>query len=395
MTGPLKDLRVLDVSTLFAGPMTAMHLGDLGADVIKVEHPARPDPARHHGAERDGHNLWWPTLGRNKRTITADLSKSGGQQLLLDLARSADVLIENFRPDTLERWNLGYDRLRQANPRLVLARITGFGQTGPYRRRPGFGTLAEAMSGFAAMTGEPDGPPVLPPFGLADGIASYACAYAVMGALWERERSGHGQVVDLSILEPILSVLGPQITRWDQLRTLPVRQGNKSTNNAPRNTYQCSDGQWVAVSSSATSIAERVLTLVGREDLTTQPWFSSGAERAKRPEVDAAVAAWIAERPQSEVLQKFEQAEAAIAPVYTVQDLYEDPHLRAIGTVQRVPDPHLGDIAVQAPAYRLSRTPGDIRHTGRDHGQDTEDVLQELNYSPDRIEELRQEKAIL
>ncbi len=177
--GALAGLRVVDVSTLFAGPMAAMHLGDLGAEVIKIEHPRRPDPSRGHGPSKDGHNLWWKTLGRNKRTITLDLSSADGQDAFVRLAATADVVIENFRPDTLERWNLGYQRLSAENPGLVLARVTGFGQVGPYRRRPGFGTLAEAMSGFASLTGEPDGPPTLPPFGLADGVASLATAFAV------------------------------------------------------------------------------------------------------------------------------------------------------------------------------------------------------------------------
>jgi len=226
--GALAGLRVLDVSTLFAGPMAAMHLGDLGAEVIKVEHPRRPDPSRGHGPSKDGHNLWWKTLGRNKRTMTLDLSKEEGQDALVRLAATADVLIENFRPDTLERWNLGYQRLSAENPGLVLARVTGFGQIGPYRRRPGFGTLAEAMSGFASLTGEPEGPPTLPPFGLADGVASLAAAFAIMAALHVRTRTGLGQEIDLAIIEPMLAMLGPQITRWDQLGTVQARTGNRS-----------------------------------------------------------------------------------------------------------------------------------------------------------------------
>lgn len=395
MSGPLTGLRVLDLSTLFAGPMAAMHMGDLGASVVKVEHPQKPDPSRRHGASKDGHNLWWPTLGRNKSTITANLSTGGGQQLLLDLAKDSDVIIENFRPGTLEKWNLGYDHLSRDNPGLVLARVTGFGQFGPYSRRPGFGTLAEAMSGFAAGTGEPDGPPTLPPFGLADGIASYACAFAVMAALRERDDTGLGQVVDLSIVEPILSVLGPQITHWDQLRTIPARQGNRSSNNAPRNTYECSDGQWVAVSSSADSIAGRVMKLVGREDLVEEPWFGSGAERALHEEVDASVADWIRQRPREVVLAEFERVEAAIAPIYTQQDIYEDPQLRALGAVIEVVDPNLGQIAMQNSAYRFSRTPGEVRHGGRGHGQDTNTVLTQLGYSAEDIAELRRSGDIL
>jgi crotonobetainyl-CoA:carnitine CoA-transferase CaiB-like acyl-CoA transferase len=213
MTGALDDLLVVDASTLFAGPMTAMHLGDLGAEVVKVEHPRRPDPARGHGPEKGGHNLWYKTLGRNKRSVQLDLSSESGGEAFRRLASRADVVIENFRPDTLERWGLSYERLSADNPGLVLARITGFGQIGPYRRRPGFGTLAEAMSGFAASTGDPDGPPTLPPFGLADGIASLATAFAIMSAIYQRAATGTGQVVDVAIVEPIMALLGPQISR--------------------------------------------------------------------------------------------------------------------------------------------------------------------------------------
>jgi crotonobetainyl-CoA:carnitine CoA-transferase CaiB-like acyl-CoA transferase len=228
MTRPLDGVRVLDLATLFAGPMAAMFLGDFGAEVVKVEHPRRPDPARGHGAAKDGIGLWWKMLGRNKHTITLDLSAPEGQEVLLRLVRDADVVIENFRPGTLEGWNLPYERLQEANPGLVLARVTGLGQFGPYARRPGFGTLAEAMSGFAAMTGEPDGPPTLPPFGLADGIAALATAYSVMTALRARDLTGDGQVVDLSILEPILTVLGGQPTAYDQLGLVPPRTGNRT-----------------------------------------------------------------------------------------------------------------------------------------------------------------------
>nr|WP_279588938.1 CoA transferase [Amycolatopsis granulosa] len=388
-------MRVVDAATLFAGPMAAMHLGDMGAEVIKVEHPDRPDPARHHGAAKDGVNLWWKTLGRNKRTITADLGSPGGREVFLALAQRSDVIIENFRPGTLERWDLGYDELSARNPRLVLARVTGFGQLGPYRRRPGFGTLAEAMSGFAAATGEPDGPPTLPPFGLADGIASLATAYAIMVALSARDRTGRGQVVDTAIVEPILAMLGPQITRWDQLRSVQPRTGNRSVNNAPRNTYRTGDGQWVAVSTSAQSIAERVMRLVGRPDLIDEPWFASGAERAKHAdELDEAVGAWIGQRSRDEVIAEFEAAQAAVAPIYDAADIVADPQFRALGTIHEIEDPELGPTLVQGPIFRLSDHDGVIAHTGRPHGADTADVLGELGFSAADIARLRAEGAV-
>lgn len=393
--GPLAGLRVIDASTLFAGPMAAMHLGDLGAEVVKVEHPRRPDPSRGHGAARDGVNLWWKTLGRNKRAVTADLSSPGGREVLLDLAAGADVLIENFRPGTLERWGLGPDVLAERNPRLVLARVSGFGQVGPYRTRPGFGTLAEAMSGFAAMTGEPDGPPTLPPFGLADGIASLATAFAVMTALHARERTGRAEVVDVSIVEPMLAMLGPQITRWDQLGTVQPRTGNRSANNAPRNIYRTRDGHWVAVSTSAQSIAERVMRLVGRPEVIDEPWFAHGAERARHAdELDAAVGGWIAERDRAEVVAAFEEAQAAVAPVYDAADIVADPQLQALGTIHRVDDPELGPMAMQGPLFRLSEHDAVIAFTGRPHGADTDAVLAELGYSPERVAALRAEGAV-
>lgn len=395
MTAPLDGIRVLDVSTLFAGPLAATFLGDFGASVVKVEHPTRPDAARGHGPAKDGVNLWWKTLGRNKRTVTIDLGTQEGADLLLALAADADVLIENFRPGTLERWGLSPERLHGVNPRLVIARVTAFGQTGPYSSRPGFGSLAEAMSGFAALTGEPDGPPTLPPFGLADGIAALSCAYAVSVALRAAERDGRGQVVDLAIIEPILMLLGGQITAYDQLGVVQPRTGNRSVNNAPRNVYRTADGEWVAVSTSSQSIAERVMRLVGREDVVAEPWFATGHSRAEHAdELDDAVGSWIAARPTAEVIAAFEEAQAAIAPVYDVRGILDDPQYRALGTVQTVPDDELGPVRMQNVLFRLSETPGAIRWAGRRHGQDTADVLAEVGVTPEQLAALRERGVV-
>ncbi|MEU5163682.1 CoA transferase [Streptomyces sp. NPDC020875] len=391
----LRGLRVLDLATLFAGPLAATLLGDFGAEVIKVEHPRRPDPSRGHGPAKDGVGLWWKVLGRNKRTVTLDLSSPDGRDTLLRLAADADVVIENFRPGTLERWGLGWDELSRANPRLVLTRVTGFGQFGPYSHRPGFGTLAEAMSGFAAATGEPDGPPTLPPFGLADSVAALATAYAVMTALTARTASGRGQVVDMAIIEPMLAVLGPGPLWYDQLGYVQPRCGNRSRNNAPRNTYRTADDSWVAVSTSAQSVAERVMRLVGRPELIDEPWFASGNGRAGHAdELDAAVGGWIARRPRAEVLAAFEKAEAAIAPVYDVRDVMDDPQYRALDTVTEVEDPELGTIRMQNVLFRLSETPGAIRWPGRPHGADTDAVLTELGLGPADISALRARGAV-
>ncbi|MEU5277548.1 CoA transferase [Streptomyces asoensis] len=392
---PLHGIRVLDLATLFAGPLAATMLGDFGAEVIKVEHPTRPDPSRGHGPSKDGVGLWWKILGRNKRTITLDLSRPGGRATLLRLVRTADVVIENFRPGTLEKWDLGWDTLSAANPRLVLTRVTAFGQFGPYAHRPGFGTLAEAMSGFAAITGEPDASPTLPPFGLADSIAGLATAYAVMTALAGRERTGEGQVVDMAIIEPILTVLGPQPLWYDQLGYVQARTGNRSANNAPRNTYRTADGGWVAVSTSAQSVAERVMRLVGRPDLIDEPWFATGAERAAHADVlDEAVGSWIAARDRTDVLAAFEKAEAAIAPVQDVRDVMTDPQYQALDTITAVDDPELGRVRMQNVLFRLSATPGAIRWAGRPHGADTEEVLTELGLTTAELTSLREAGAL-
>lgn len=388
--GPLEDLKVLDIATLFAGPGAATILADFGADVLKIEHPTRPDGARTHGRSKDGKGLWWLMLARNKRTATLDLSKPAGREIFLELVRDADVVVENFRPGTLEKWGLDYETLADVNPRVVLVRVTGFGQTGPMARRPAYGTLAEAMSGFAYSTGQPDGPPTLPPLALADNIAGLATAIAILTALHARTRTGRGQVVDLAIIEPILAMLGPQLLAYDQLGHVTERSGNRSENNAPRNTYLTSDGHWVAISSSSTSIAERVMRLVGRPDLVEQPWFGSGAERARHAdEIDGAVAAWIAQRPMAEVIDEFERAEAAIAPVYDMSQVAADEQLNAIGAIATVDDPDLGAVRMQNVLFRMSETPGRIRYTGKPHGADTDAVLAELGYGPDAIAELR------
>lgn len=387
---PLDGVKVIELATIFAGPLATAFLGDFGADVVKIEHPRKPDPSRDHGPAKDGVGLWWKVLGRNKRTATLDLSRPEGAALLRRLVADADVVVENFRPGTLERWGIGPDVLHEANPGLVIARVSGFGQVGPYAKRPGFGTLAEAMSGFAVATGEPDGPPTLPPFGLADSVSALATAFAVTLALAARERTGAGQVIDLAIIEPIMAMLGPQLTWWEQLHYVQPRLGNRSNNNAPRNTYRCADGRWVAVSTSALSIAERVMTLVGRADLTTEPWFATGTGRAAHAdELDGAVAAWIAQRGRDEVIEEFSRAQAAIAPVYDVRDILADPQFAALGTAVSVPDDDFGHVLMQNVPFRMSATPGRIRFAGRAHGRDTDEVFAALGLTGAELADLR------
>jgi crotonobetainyl-CoA:carnitine CoA-transferase CaiB-like acyl-CoA transferase len=395
VSGPLTGVRVIDAATLFAGPLAAMLLGDFGAEVIKVEHP-RGDPVRNHGYQKDGINLWWKMLSRNKKTVTCNMSTSRGQDLMRRLVETSDVLIENFRPGTLERWNLDPSDLLELNPGLVIARVTGFGQSGPYSSRPGFGTLAESMSGFAAITGEADGPPVLPPFGLADGISALALANAIQMCLYHRDtRDGAGQIIDLAIIEPILSVLGPQPIWYDQLGVVQERVGNRSVNNAPRNTYQTRDGRWVAISTSAHSVAERVMKLVGHAEVISEPWFGTGHGRAQHANrLDEMVGAWIGERNLNDILEQFEQASAAIAPVYDIADIFNDPQYQALDTITSIDDQDLGPIRMQNLMFRLSATPGTIRWGGRDIGADNEAVYGALGIGTEELTELSAQGAI-
>jgi crotonobetainyl-CoA:carnitine CoA-transferase CaiB-like acyl-CoA transferase len=387
---PLEGLRVLDLATLFAGPLAATFLGDFGADVIKIEHP-KGDPVRGHGHNKNGAGLWAKMINRNKRMLTLDVSKPDGQQILCQLASTADVLIENFRPGTLERWNVGPDQLRAANPRLVVLRMTAFGQFGPYSGRPGFGTIAESLSGFAAITGEADGPPTLPPFGLADGIAGLAGTIASMFALYARDaRGGTGQVVDVAIIEPILTILGAQVSVFDQLGIVQKRAGNRSANNAPRNTYRTRDDKWVAISTSSQSVAERVMRLVGHPEVIDEPWFASGSQRATHAdELDAYVAGWIASRSMEDVVRSFEDAHAAVAPIYDASDVVRDPQFAALESIITVDDEELGPLKMQNVLFRMLGTPGKVRWSGRRIGQDTDAILNEIGISSEKVADLR------
>jgi len=387
---PLTGVRVLDLATLFAGPLVATFLGDFGADVIKVEHP-RGDPVRGHGHAKDGIGLWAKMINRNKRMLSLDLSKPAAQEILCELAAQSDVVIENFRPGTLERWHIGPVQLQAHNPKLVMVRMTAFGQFGPYSNRPGFGTIAESLSGFASITGQADGPPTLPPFGLADGIAGLAGTIATMMALYARDRKGGtGQVIDVAIIEPILTILGAQITVFDQLGILQQRTGNRSSNNAPRNTYRTRDGKWVAISTSSESIAERVMRLVGHPEVIAEPWFATGAQRAEHgDELDGYVSTWIGERNFDDVMRAFEAAEAAVAPIYDASDVMRDPQFAALESIITVPDEELGPLKMQNVLFRLMGTPGRVRWSGRRIGQDSDAILAEIGKTTQQVADLR------
>ncbi len=361
------------MATVFAGPGSARHLADFGADVVKVEAPAG-DGVRRMGwfPPEGGDSYTWKLVGRGKRCIVLDLKTTSGLDAMLRLVDQADVLIENFRPGTIERLGLGPEVLHARNPGLVLLRVTGFGQTGPYAQRPGFATMAEAMSGFAAINGEPDGPPLLPPIALTDEVAAMAGAFAVMVALRHRDRTGEGQVIDVNLLESMLQMMSALPSASAHLGYEQPRLGSGIPYTVPRGTYQCSDGVWVAISTSAESVAHRVLELIGFGD---DARFSSFEGRAShREELNAIVERWIAARPSAEVFAAFDAAEAAIAPVYSMGELLADPHVVARDVMIEV-----DGVRMQAATARLSRTPAVVRYAGRALGADTDAVLAELD----------------
>ena len=376
--GPLADLRVLDVSTVVAGPGCARYLADFGADVIKVERPDGGDTTRTMGwvDPRDGVTLWWKLEGRGKRAVALDLKSEEGRDAFLALCDTADVLVENFRPGTLERLGIGPDVLLAHRPSLVITRVTGFGQDGPYAGRPGFATMAEAMSGFAAINGEADGGPVLPPIALTDEITGLVAAFATMVAV----HSGVGQVVDVNLLESMFQIMGPLISGYLLRGELQPRLGSGIPYSVPRNVYRTADDRWVAVSTSAESVAQRVLDLLGVQG---DPRFGSFADRAThRVELDELMAAWVAERSLAEVLAAFEAAQAAAAPIFDMADIAADPHYAARGAVVEV-----DGVPMQGLVARLSATPGAIRWVGRPLGADTDAVLAELaDADPDDVD---------
>jgi crotonobetainyl-CoA:carnitine CoA-transferase CaiB-like acyl-CoA transferase len=360
------------MATVLAGPGVARYLADFGADVVKVESPAGDGTRRMGWVDpRDGESFMWKLLGRGKRAAVLDLKSADGLETMLRLVDSADVLIENFRPGTLERLGLDPVTLLERNPGLVVLRITGFGQDGPYAGRPGFATMAEAMSGFAAINGEPDGAPLLPPIALTDEVTALAGAFTVMVAIRHRDRTGEGQVVDINLLETMLQLMGALPSANAHLGYLQPRLGSGIPYTVPRGTYQCSDGRWIAISTSAESIAARVMDLLGVGD---DPRFTTFEGRVEhRAELDEIVRDWVGARTSEDVLAAFEAAQAAIAPVYSMADLLADPHIAAREAIVEVDGVRMPGLLA-----RLSKTPGAVRHAGRPLGADTDAVLADL-----------------
>jgi len=362
--GPLAGLRVLDMSTVLAGPNCARYLADFGADVIKVERPGG-DGLRNMAWKdpRDGVGLWWKIVNRNKRTIVLDVKDPADKSVFLDLVDDTDVLVENSRPGTMERIGLGPDVLLERRPSLVMTRVSGFGQNGPYAERPGFATIAEAMSGFAALNSEPEGAPLLPPIALTDEVTGLAAAFATMVAL----HSNIGQVVDVNLLETMFHLMGPLASLYAVTGEQQPRLGAGLPYTVPRGTYRCNDGGWVAVSTSSNSVAARVLELIGRGDDQRFATFEGRAEH--RDELEAAMTAWCAERTQADVLDRFTTAEAAIGPVLDMAGIASDPHYASRGAIET-----LDETPMQTVIARLSATPGTLRWAGRGLDADGDEI---------------------
>ena len=384
-SGPLKGLRVVELGMLFAGPLVATNLADMGAEVIKIEHP-KGDVVR--GLGKGDNSLWWSVTARNKKLVGVDVKKPEGAEVVRRLLATADVFIENFRPGRVMEWGLGYDALRETNPGLVMLHVSGYGQTGPNSQRPGVGTLAEAYSGYAHVTGEADGPPTLPSFPLADGVAALTGTYAILAALWAREKNGGiGDEIDISLYEPLLSMTGPMLINYTKGGVVSNREGNRARWSTPRNTYKTKDGRWIAVSSAADSPAMRLFKAIGREDLTTNPEWATNRERLKRvDECDGMIADWMLQHSQAEIMEKLNKFDVLAAPVNDIEGIVNDPHVVERGTVVTVADPVIGDTRVQDVVPRFRNAPGKVNWLGKHEvGTETRDFLVEAGYTDEEI----------
>jgi crotonobetainyl-CoA:carnitine CoA-transferase CaiB-like acyl-CoA transferase len=379
--GPLRGIRVLDLSRLVAGNMLSLQLADFGADVIKIE-PPQGDPLRDW--QDDGHSLYWKTYGRNKRSIVLNLREAAAMAALLRLLETADVFIENFRPGTLEQMGLAPETLLERNPRLIIVRISGFGQTGPYAHLPGFGTIVEGMSGFAYRTGFPDREPILPPLALADMIAGIYGASATATALLARDRGlCNGQVIDLSLLEPMFSVLGPEAAIYRATGKVKERTGSASNTASPRNVYKCADGKYVALSGSTPQVARRIFEIIGRPEMNADPRFATNSDRVQnRQLVDEAIGGWFAERDHDTALRVMREAGATVGPIYSIADIAADPHFAEREIVIDAEDSEFGSLPMHNILPRLSATPGVWRRPAPALGEHTREVLEEAGIDP-------------
>ncbi|MEM1159443.1 MAG: CoA transferase [Pseudomonadota bacterium] len=391
--GTLSDIRVLDLSRLVAGNAVTHVMADHGAEVIKIERPDAGDDLRNWKTK--GVSLHWKVYCRNKKSVTLDLRTQRGREILLDMAAGAQVLVENFKPGTIERWGIGPEELHARNPGLVIVRVSGWGQTGMWAHKPGFGSLVEAMSGFAAMNGFGDRPPVLPPLALADMIAGLWGAFATMVAIRAVESGGPGQVIDLPLFEPIHAVLGPMAAQYRMTGENPPRTGSRSTQTAPRGVYETQDGRFVALSGSMQAMAERFFRAIGRDELIDDPRFATNSDRvANNDQLDPIVADFMARHSQAELLKIFEAADVTVGPVADIDQLMDHPYIQDRAVLVDLPDPEIGRLPMPNVVPRMSATPAAIRTPAPELGQHNAEVLGGLGLSAEALAKLAEEGVI-
>ncbi len=394
-TGPLNGLRVIELGQLIAGPFAAKTLADFGAEVIKIETPGSGDPLRKWRLLKDGTSVWWQVQSRNKRSVALDLKQSQAQDIVRQLVRDADVLIENFRPGAMEGWGLGPDDLHAINPRLIMLRISGYGQTGPYRDKPGFGVVAEAMSGLRHLTAEPGRVPVRVGISLGDTLASLHGVIGILMALHERQRSGQGQVIDVALYEAVFNCMESLLPEYSAFGAVRGPAGSALPGIAPTNAYRCSDGAYALIAGNGDSIYKRLMHAVGRDDLGQDPALADNAGRVKRvDEIDAALGAWAAERTVDEVMAVLDAASVPAGRIYTVADIAADPHYQARGMIEQVQMSDGTSMAVPGIVPKLSRTPGGHRRNAPALGQDTDAVLSNMGLTPEQIQTLKDQGIV-
>jgi len=390
---PLRGLRVIDAGNMVAAPFATVLLADFGADVIKIEHPKYGDGQRKLEPIMNGIPLWWKSVARNKRCITLDLGKPQGAEIFRQLVKGQDVVVENYRPGTFEKWGIGYDALRAIEPQVIFLRISGFGQTGPYKNRAGFGRVAEAMSGLTNLIGEPDGPPMSPGYPLGDLIAGIFGALSVMMALYHRDaRGGEGQIIDLALYEAVFRFLDFDPIQYDQMKTVHMRTGNRVAYVAPSSMFKTKDGKYLTLAASTQNVWERLADSIGRKDLVSNPKFIDNPARVENSvECNGLVGAWIEQHTRDEVIEQFDKFGVAYSAVFDMEDAFRDLQYRAREAMVRVPDPDLGEAIVQNVVPKMSATPGSVDFLGRNLGEDNEAIYcGELGMSKEKLKELKE-----
>lgn len=395
---PLQGVRVIDAGNMVAAPFATVLLADLGADVVKLEHPENGDGQRKlEPITKEGVPLWWKSIARNKRCVTLNLGKPEGAEIFKELVKTADVVVENYRPGTFERWGIGEDVLEQINPNLVMLRISGFGQTGPSANRAGFGRVAEAMAGLTNLIGERDGPPMTPGYPLGDLIAGLFGAFSVMVGLYHRDaKGGTGQSIDLALFESVLRLLDFDPIQYDQMNEVHMRSGNSAAYVAPSSTFKSSDGKWLTLAASTQSVWLRLAKAVEREDMIDDPRYKENSDRLKRSDVvNGAVGAWIEKHTLEQVVERFEEHEVAFSTIFDATDMFSDAQYQAREALVRVPDSDLGEAVVQNVTPKFSKTPGSIDWLGPKMGTHNDEIFRdELGFSAEKIQKLKDAKII-